>query len=702
MLDTFLAPQTLAVIVTSQAFFPLWQTLLDHLIRGGFRGEILPVSPQAGHLEDRICYASIQESGKTLDLAIILAPPLEAIAAVRDALKAKAKGIILLPGGFKEASSTGADVQQKIVTLCHGRGARLLGPNGLGVINQTHHLNASLIKTLPKAGGISIVSQSGALSATLLDWMVARRLGLAKMISLGNKADINETDCLRYLAKDPETRVIVCYLENILDGDDFLRVVEETSFHKPVIIQKNGNSITGTKGVYLHTGQLSGRTIAYGAAFKRSGVIHAKTYDALLDYTNGFSQQPLPQGNRVAIVTNSYGPGVIALDAVHAHQLQVARLSDHSYQTLTSLLSDELRIDLMVKLPKMATIDHFVQAVEVVLNDPESDAILVILTPLATIDPAETIQRLSDIDNRNKPILSVFFGRSGQHGTDTSPNRCRVPNHPSPERAVTTLAAMRNYQQWLSRPPRIVTHFPVNQRRVERIISRYLRTRRYHISGLRAKEILAAYGFTLPEGTLTTSREEAMDQAQRLGFPLTMHLSSPNIAISTTSDWVRTPILSVEGVQDAYDLMMFRFEKAFGQGGWDGIHLEKKILSKQEMIIGMNRDRHFGPILMVGLGGSSLEVMPDISFHLAPITADEALQMLKSTRLFSQLSSHGRQEEVDIYAIVESLQRISQLSAEFPQISEIVINPLAIGSSGTAPIAVEAHLSLTNLKETPP
>ncbi|MBF0456231.1 MAG: acetate--CoA ligase family protein [Magnetococcales bacterium] len=699
MLDALFAPQSIAVIVTSRSLHRIWNEIMTNLVEGGFGGEVIPITSQVASFLGLKCYPSLQESGKKGGLVIIISPASGAVESVKGALKAEAKAIIIIPSGFQEASEEGALAQREIVSLCLKQNVPLLGPNCLGVINASHKMNAAFATTLPESGGISLISQSAALCASLLDWMAARHLGLAKMVSVGNKADINETDCLRYLGRDPETKLVVCYLENISDGESFIRVAEEVATQKPVIIQKAGNSTMGAKSVYLHTGQVSGKSIAYGAAFRRSGVIHAENYDSLLDYTNAFSQQPLPKGDRVAIITNADGPAIMALDSLESNGLRVARLTDKTYAKLEAMLPKSARIGLTVNLQENATAEHYAIALKNVLNDQETDAVLVILSPLAMTDPAESAEVLTSFINSEKPIFSVFMGGVRITSSYHHLNQSHIPNHQSPERAVTTLGAMWRYAQWLLRPPRIVTHFLVNQRRVERIISRRVRTKRFHITGLRAKEILEAYGFDIPHGKLATRVEEAMEVASRLGFPIAMHLSSPDITSKLSVDSVRRNIMDVEAVRDAFDLMTFRFRQAHPKGRLDGIHIERMPPPGQEVVIGMNRDPHFGPMLMFGLGGISVEVMRDVSFHLVPITAEEAMQMLKSTRAYSQLTKKRGNNQVDIGSIAESLQRVSQLAKEFPTLSEIVINPLVVGGPGSTPFAAEAYFSLTELTE---
>jgi len=703
MLETLLYPESIAVIGASASPGKVGNAVLSGLIDGGFNGTIVPVNPKADELLGVKSYKSLEEYGNKIDLSVIAVPTPAVKDAVADSIRAGARSVIVITAGFKEVGPEGAELEAEIARMCRNRGVRLMGPNVLGLINTHHKMNASFASQMPEPGGISIISQSGALCTAILDWAAGRHLGLGKLISIGNKADLNETDFLRELARDDKTKVIAGYLESIEDGEEFLSAAEETSSNKPVVILKVGTTQAGAKAASSHTGSLAGGDIAYGAAFRRSGVIRADDFEELFDYATALYMQPLPDGERVAIITNAGGPGIMAADACEKIGLKVSNLSDRTVDELKRSLPAAASALNPIDVLGDANPDRYAAAIKAAQADERVDAIIVILTPQAMTKPLETAEAVAHCASEGKkPILAAFMG-----GTDVTPGRefltrCSLPDYPSPERAAKTLRAMCDYAAWRRRPPRVVTRFPVNRRRVERIISRHTRAGTAQIGEVRAKEILGAYDFNIPEGRLITGAEEAVEYAARIGFPVAMKIVSPDIIHKSDVGGVKINLYSGQAVEDAFELMMLRVQRGYPDARIDGVYLEKMCPPGREIILGMTRDPLFGPMLMFGLGGIFVEVMKDITFHLAPITHDEAMQMLKETRSYELLMGARGQARVNLSAIASGLQRISQLGTDFPQIKELDINPFFVGPVGTDPYVADARMTIalkSDLKE---
>lgn len=697
MLDSLLTPKSVAVIGASRTPGKVGHDILANLIEGGFTGPIVPVNPSADDVLGKKCYPSLKDYGQTVELAVIVVPQARVEAAVKDSLAAGAGAIIVISAGFKEAGPEGAALEKKIASLCRNLGVRLLGPNCLGFINTTHRLNASFAGHMPRQGAVSVLSQSGALCTAILDQAASRHIGLAKVASIGNKADISEVDLLRALARDEETKVIVGYLEDIVSGDDFVKAADEASSVKPVIILKSGTTEAGLKAAASHTGVLSGVDTAYGAAFNRAGVIRADTFQDLFDFTTAFSMQPLPKGKRVAIITNAGGPGTMVADAVEKAGLTVAELKGSIASSLKEKLPSSASTGNPIDVLGDADPERYVAAVEAAQNDDTIDAIIVILTPQAMTKPAETARAIASHLKGDKPVFASFMGGVGVMPGREELGEAGLPDYDSPERAVSALKAMWKYVAWRQRPPRIVTRFPVNRRRVERIITRHQRTGRLQLGEVKAKSILDAYGFKIPEGHLATSSDEAVEIAKRIGFPIAMKVVSPDVVHKTDLGGVRLNLATVESVRDAYDLMMLRIKQRAPNAFILGVNVEQMVDRGLEIIIGMNRDPQFGPMLMFGLGGIFVEVMKDVTFHLAPITSNEAKQMLMSTRSYEILKGKRGQQQVDLEAIANGLQRISQLTTDFPQIAELDINPFIVGQVGTEPVVADARMTLKAL-----
>ncbi|MGV1098667.1 acetate--CoA ligase family protein [Thiovibrio sp. JS02] len=701
MLTQLFAPKTIAVIGASRTPGKVGHDIVANLKTGGYEGEIIPINPGADEIAGLPCFKNLKSAGKKIDLSIVVLPAPLVLTAVQEALDARTGAIVIITAGFKETGKEGAELEARIAELCRNRKVPLLGPNCLGLINTEHRMNASFAARMPQPGGISVISQSGALCTAILDLAAGRHLGIGKMVSLGNKALLSEGDLLVALAADDQSRVIIAYLEDIACGDEFVKAATEAATAKPVVILKAGTTAAGQRAASSHTGVLSGAEIAYGAAFKRSGVIRADTFEALFDYATLLAMQPLPKGDRVLIITNAGGPGTMAADAVEKAGMTVTSIDRNTTTSLRAKLPAAASVGNPIDVLGDAEPARYVAALTAAQDDPAVDAIVVILTPQAMTKPAETARAIAGCLSGDKPVVAAFMG-----GADVMPGRdelvaAGLPDYPSPERAVAALKAMVEYAAWRRRPPRIVTRFPVNRRRVERIITRRLRTNRLQIGEVKAKSILDAYGFQIPDGYLATKASEAVEIAERIGYPVAMKIVSPDIIHKSDLGGVRLNVTNREAVEDAYDLMMLRIAQRAPDAWIEGIYVEKMLARGLEVIIGMNRDPQFGPMLMFGLGGIFVEVMKDVTFHLAPITREEAIQMLMSTRSYEILKGKRGHRGVDLAAIATGLQRISQLTTDFPQIAELDINPFIVGEIGTEPVVADARMTLHAMEITP-
>ncbi len=696
MLDKLFTPDSVAVIGASHTPGKVGYDIVNNLASSGFPGPVIPVNPAGGTLLGLQVYKKLEEYPENVDLAIIVLPAKLVLQAAREAVRKKVGAVVVISAGFREIGKQGRENEQKLADIVTSGGARLLGPNCLGLINTASQLNASFAGRMPEPGSIAVFSQSGALCTAMLDMATGRHLGLSKLVSIGNKADLSEVDLLKALAQDDETSVIVGYLEDISSGDQFVKAAEMASNNKPVIILKSGTTVAGQKAAASHTGVLAGAETAYGAAFKRSGVCRADTFEALYDYATAFAMQPVIQGKRILIITNAGGPGTMAADAVEKSGLQVAELDSNIATALRGQLPAAASVGNPIDVLGDADPQRYVAALQAAQQDDAVDGILVLLTPQAMTRPSETAQAIARNMDGRKPVLASFMG-----GADVLPGRkelaaAGLPDYESPERAVAALKAMYDYGVWKNRPERLVTRFPVNRRRVERIITRRQRTNRLQLGEVKSKDILRAYGFHTMEGRLASSVEEAAETARFIGFPVAMKVVSPDIIHKTDLGGVKLNLASTQEVEDAYELMILRILRHVPEAVIEGIYVEKMADHGMEVIIGMTRDPQFGPMLMFGLGGIFVEVMKDVTFHLAPITEDEAIQMLKSTRSYEMLKGKRGSKMVDIHALAGALQRISQLTTDFPQIIELDINPLIVGEIGTDPVVADARMTFAS------
>jgi acetyltransferase len=700
-LDSLLSPKSIAVVGASRTPGKVGHEVVANLLASGYEGIILPVNPEAEQILGLPCCLDLRTCPTTPDLVIIAVPAAAVVAAVEQAVRGGTSAIAILSAGFKETGEAGAADEARIVTLCREYRVRLLGPNCLGVINTHLKMNATFTQAFPQTGPISVISQSGSLCVAILDWARSSKLGFSKVVSLGNKADLTEVDLLRALADDPKTRAIAGYLESVEDGEEFLDVAEQTAMEKPVVLLKVGITPAGARAAASHTGSLAGADMAYGAAFRRSGVVRADSLEALFDYTLALALQPLPKGDRVTVIANAGGPGVMAIDAIELASLQVAPLADTTREQLRTFLPPAASLGNPIDILRSATPDRFENALRVVQADPTTDAILVVLTPQIRTDPLAVAERLVAVHDGTKPLLAAFLGGPAVAEARDKLMASGIPGFPAPERAAAALKVMCEYAAWRNRPPRAITRFAVNRRRVDRVIQWHQRMGYRHLGEIAAKEILQAYDFVVPQGTLATSAEEAIDVADHIGYPVVMKIVSPDILHKSDHGGVRVNIINREQVRDAYDLMLLRVKRIVPNATIRGVYVERMGPRGREVILGMSRDPQFGPMLMFGLGGIFVEIMKDVTFNLAPITETEAMQMLKSTRSYELLQGVRGERAVDLSAIAGGLQRLSQFATEYPDVLEVDLNPYIVGEVGSEAYVADAHMTVRTPQGSP-
>jgi acetyl coenzyme A synthetase (ADP forming)-like protein len=695
-LESFFNPKSVAIVGASRQKSKVGYEILANMMGAGYKGEIYPVNPQADTIEGLKCYPDLESIKKVPELVIIVVPAKIVPAIMQQCAKVGTRAVIIITAGFKEVGKEGRELEEQISQTARQAGIRVIGPNCLGVIVPANKLNASFGGDLPAAGSIAYLSQSGALLAAIFDIANASGIGFSKLISIGNKADVGELDVIKDLSSDKDTKVIAGYLENITDGNAFVSQAEQISHIKPILLIKSGGTQAGAKAASSHTGSLAGSEMAYESAFERAGIIRCDSIKQQFDYAQAFANQPLPAGPRVAVITNAGGPGIMAADSIEQRGLTFAKLNDETVRTLESELPPAANLYNPIDVLGDALADRYEFALNVVLDDPNVDIVLVLLTPQAMTEAAATAEVIVNISRQKplKPILTCFLGAKKVAEGVRILREGKIPQYDATDSAVAAIKGMVNYVRWRSRPKRVVKLFPVNRRKVEGIIERHQRQKINDIGETESKEILEAYGFVTPRGSIATSAEQAANIAKQLGFPVVLKIWSPDILHKSDVGGVRIGLEKEQEVKDAFDLMMYRIPKKRPEANILGVLVQEMCKSGKEVILGMNRDPHFGPLMMFGMGGIMVEVLKDVSFYLAPLTAEEAKQMLINTKTYQMLQGVRGEEGVDIEAIAEGLQRLSQLVTEFPQIQEMDINPYVVGPEGTTPIAVDARMSL--------
>ena len=695
-LERIFNPRSVAVVGASQTKGKVGYEILTNMIGAGFGGKIFPVNHKAESIAGLKCYPDLESIGEVPELVVIVVPAKVVPEIMRQCAKIGVKAVIIITAGFKEVGEEGRELEKQVVQIAKQSDIRVVGPNCLGVISTSNKLNASFGGDLPQKGTIGYLSQSGALLAAILDTANAHGIGFSKLISIGNKADVNELDVVAAFDIDPDTEVIAGYLENISDGNAFVNQVEKISQNKPILLIKSGGTSAGAKAASSHTGSLAGAETAYGVVFERAGIIRCNSIKQQFDYAQAFANQPLPGGNRVAVITNAGGLGIMAADAIERQGLTFAEPSDETVKKLADVLPAAANLQNPIDVLGDALADRYEFALDVVLDDGNVDIVLILLTPQAMTESAATAEAIAKVCRKKpkKPVFACFLGAGKVEEGVRILQENKIPQYDSPESAVSAIKVTTDYVRWRSRPKRVVKLFAVNRRKVENVIERHLRQGIREVGETESKEVLEAYGFVTPKGSVATTAEQARNIAEQIGYPVVMKIWSPDILHKSDVGGVKIGLESGQEVMDAFDLMMYRIPKKMPEANILGVLVQEMCTGGKEVILGMNRDVRFGPLMMFGMGGTMVEVLQDVSFYLAPLTAEEARQMLVNTRTYRMLKGVRGETAVDIDAIAEGLQRLSQLVTEFPQIQELDINPYMVGPEGTIPIAVDARMSV--------
>ena len=635
-LESFFRPKSVAVVGASRQKGKVGYEILTNMVSSGYEGKVFPVNRSAETIEGLKCYPDLTSIGETPELVIIIIPARFVLGIIEECAKVGTKAVIVITAGFKEIGEEGRKLEEELVRVARRAGIRVIGPNCLGVIVTASKLNASFGGDLPAVGGTGYLSQSGAMLAAILDTAKANGIGFSSLFSIGNKADVDELDLVKALASDPNTKVIAGYLENITDGNEFVREAERISHKKPILLMKSGGTEAGAQAASSHTGSLAGSEVAYECMFTRAGIIRCDSITQQFDFAQAFANQPLPKGPRVVVLTNAGGAGIMAADAIEREGLTFAKLSKKTVEKLGENLPPAANLHNPVDVLGDALADRYEMALDVLLDDPGVDSVLILLTPQAMTDAKKTAEAIVKTSRAkpDKPILVCFMGASKvQAGIDVF-REAKIPQYESPEGAVTTIRTMADYVRWRSRPKRVVRLFPVNRRKVESIIERHLRKGAREIGEAESKEILEAYGFATPKGSIATTADQAANIADQLGYPIVLKIWSPDILHKSDCGGVKVGIKSAQEVRDAFDLMMYRIPKKLPDAHILGVLVQEMCASGREVILGMNRDPHFGPLMMFGMGGVMVEVLKDVAFYLAPLTGDEAKQMLMNTKTY--------------------------------------------------------------------
>ena len=694
-LNQFFDPRAVAVVGASTDPTKLGYAVLFNVLEHGFTGDVYPINPKAGEVLGKKAYASVLDVPGPIDLAVIVVPSKYVAGVIEECGQKGVKGVITITAGFREVGPQGMAMEKELISIVRRYGMRMIGPNCLGIIDTYAPLQASFALGMPMQGGIAFMSQSGALCTSILDMALADDIGFSRFVSLGNKADLNEIDFLQVWGNDPNSKVITAYLEGITDGGRFIEIARQVSKHTPVIAIKSGTTQAGSRAVSSHTGTLAGSERAYEAAFQQAGVLRAGSVQDLFDMAVAFARQPLPVTDAVAVVTNAGGPGIMATDAIERAGLQLASLAVETQNKLRAGLPSAASVANPVDVLGDAMADRYALAVNAVADDPNVGAIIVVLTPQIMTQITETAQAVAEAYQRSgKPILTAFMGKQTIGKGEKILRAHGLANYPVPERAVNALAAMVRQKQWQERPMPQIEHFDVDRDAVAQVFQQVKADGRLAIGDAEARAVQTAYGIPFPKSFLAKTAEEAAKAAEEIGFPVVMKITSPDILHKTDIGGVKLNLQSADEVRDTFDLMMYRAQRYQPTAEIWGCLVQQQVKGGKEILLGMNRDPQFGPLLVFGLGGIYVEVLKDVTFRVAPIDRRQAREMLSEIRGFPLLRGVRGEPPSDMDAIVDVLLRLSQLVTDFPEIVEIDINPLMVFEQGKGALGIDMRLIL--------
>lgn len=699
-LSIFFKPRGVAVIGASRDPNKLGYNVVKKLIQSQYPGAIYPVNPKATEILDYPVYPSVTDIPDPLDLAIIIVPAKYVAGALQDCVERGIPAAVILSGGFRETGAAGVEREKELAAILEGQPMddsrmRVVGPNCVGLMNiSSPPINATFLEAMPPEGEIGFISHSGALCAAVINWARQAGVGFSRLVSLGNQLDITQTDMLPALAQDSETKVITMYLEGVDDGPAFIKTAREITQHRPLLAIKGGAGEAGSRAVSSHTGALAGQDEAYSAAFRRAGILRANTMHELFDWARALAWQPLPQGNRVGVLTNAGGLGILATDAIEAAGLQLAELTEETKQFMRERTPPAASVQNPVDVLGGSGSATYGLAMDALLRDPNVDVVCVIQAPADWFSAPSLAEVVGEIASyAKKPVLACMMGLAPNSEAQHVLNRRRIPNYTFPEQLGPTLAAMCQRRQWLAdQQTATLPPEPVNQGLVIAQGNALLKGEKGLLDPDKTAHLMALYNIPTPGAALARTIDTAVEQAAKIGYPVALKIASPDIIHKTDVGGVALNLSDDKAVRQAATAMLDRARTAYPQADIQGIHVQAMVTDGLELISGVTRDPQFGPLVMVGSGGVAVELHQDVAFDLAPLSPTDATAMLNRTTVGPLLAGYRGNPAYDQGAVADIIVRLARLAADLPAISEIEINPIIVRAAGQGAVAVDVRI----------
>jgi acetyltransferase len=681
-LDRLFRPRSIAVIGASRKPGSIGWQVLHNLITGGFAGKVFPVNPGVDVLHSIKCHGSVIAIDDEIDLAVITIPKHGVRRAVEQCARKKVGAVVVITAGFKETGPEGAREEARLVAIARKHGMRLVGPNCMGIQNASEgvRMNASFSRTFPRPGPVAFVSQSGAMGEAILAHADHINLGVSKFVSMGNRADVSANDLLEYWGRDPSLRCVLLYLESFGNPRNFVPIARRVSREKALVTVKAGRSSAGALAASSHTGALAGADVAADALLKECGVQRVDSVEELFDVGLALANLPLPRGNRVAVLTNAGGPAILATDALVRSGLQVAALGEDTRAALKKALVPEASVQNPVDMVAGATAEHYRASLRLLLRDPAVDMVLVTFVPPVTHDAVAVARTVFDVAKGSvKPVVGCFMSRDEVlRAIASEAQQDWVPVYLYPESAVRALAALDERRRILARPIGKVKRFRVDARAAKAAL-------KPGWLGVEARRALSkAYGIPAVPGGLARTASEAVAIAERVGYPVVMKMSVLGLTHKTDVGGVILDLDSELAVRGAFGQLQ--------RDGSEGVNVQKMLRGGREVVVGFTSDPSYGPVLMFGLGGIYVEVLKDVSFALCPVSDVRARELIREIKGWPILAGVRGQEGIDEARLVETIQRLSQLALDHPEIEECEINPLLAFPNGVSAIDMRARV----------
>jgi acetyltransferase len=696
-LDAIFRPETVAVIGATDRPGSVGRTIMRNLVSSPFGGTVFPVNARRQNVLGIQAYPSVSEVPDRVDLAVIVAPAPAVPGIIRECVEARAQGAIIISAGFRETGPEGVELERQVLEEARRGRMRIVGPNCLGVMKPNTGFNATFAGSIARPGSVGFLSQSGALLTAILDQSFRENVGFSAFVSVGSMMDVDWGDLIYYLGDDPDTKSIVVYMESVGDAGSFLSAAREVALTKPIIVIKAGRTEAAGKAAASHTGSLTGSDEVLDAALRRSGVLRVGEISELFGMAEVLGKQPHPKGPRLTILTNAGGPAVLATDALIAGGGELAEISSQTMEALNDFLPPPWSHGNPVDVLGDADPERYARTLETAAGDPESDGLLVVLTPQDMTDPTATAERLAPYArSTGKPVLASWMGGAEVAAGESILNGAGIPTFDYPDTAARAFTNMWKYTynlRGIYETPEPTGEAGTDMERVEGIIGRVRDSGRTILTEFEAKQVLAAYGIPTVETEVARSADEAVEFAERFGYPVVLKLDSETITHKTDVGGVRLNLKDAAEVRRAYEEMESSISEGYRPEDFGGAAVQPMVgLDGYELIIGSSLDPQFGPVLLFGSGGSLVEVYRDRALALPPLTTTLARRMMERTRIFEALGGVRGRAPVDLGALEKLLVRFSQLVVEQPWIKELDINPLL--ASPERLIALDARIVL--------